>query len=87
MPVGLHTGEVELVGHDIGGIAVHVAARVMSQAVAGEILCSCTVKDLSLGPASPLMTVASVGSKVLRTDGGCTRSHSPSASQARQRTR
>ena len=63
MPVGLHTGEVELVGHDIVGIAVHVAARVMSQAVAGEILCSCTVKDLSLGPASPSMTAASVGSR------------------------
>jgi class 3 adenylate cyclase len=47
--VGLHTGEVELVGDDIGGIAVHIAARVMGQAGAGEILCSRTVKDLVAG--------------------------------------
>jgi class 3 adenylate cyclase len=47
--VGLHTGEVELVGDDIGGIAVHLAARVMGQAGAGEILCSRTVKDLVAG--------------------------------------
>jgi class 3 adenylate cyclase len=47
--VGLHTGEVELVGDDIGGIAVHIAARVIGQAGAGEILCSGTVKDLVAG--------------------------------------
>ena len=47
--VGLHTGEVELVGDDIGGIAVHLAARVLGQAGAGEILCSRTVKDLVAG--------------------------------------
>src|SRR5215218_5094867 len=47
--VGLHTGEVELVGEDIGGIAVHIAARVMGQAGAGELLCSRTVKDLVAG--------------------------------------
>jgi class 3 adenylate cyclase len=47
--VGLHTGEVELVGDDMGGIAVHIAARVMGQAGAGEILCSRTVKDLVAG--------------------------------------
>ena len=47
--VGLHTGEVELVGDDIGGIAVHIAARVMGQAQAGELLCSRTVKDLVAG--------------------------------------
>jgi len=47
--VGLHTGEVELVGDDIGGIAVHIAARVIGQAGAGEILCSRTVKDLVAG--------------------------------------
>jgi class 3 adenylate cyclase len=44
--VGLHTGEVELVGDDIGGIAVHIAARVLAQAGAREVLCSRTVKDL-----------------------------------------
>jgi class 3 adenylate cyclase len=47
--VGLHTGEVELVGDDIGGIAVHLAARVLAQAGAGEVLCSRTVKDLVAG--------------------------------------
>jgi class 3 adenylate cyclase len=47
--VGLHTGEVELLGDDIGGIAVHIAARVLSQAGAGEILCTRTVRDLVAG--------------------------------------
>jgi class 3 adenylate cyclase len=47
--VGLHTGEVELVGDDIGGIAVHSAARVLAHARAGEIVCSPTVKDLVAG--------------------------------------
>jgi pimeloyl-ACP methyl ester carboxylesterase/class 3 adenylate cyclase len=47
--VGLHTGECELLGEDIGGIAVHIAARVLSKAGAGEIWCSRTVKDLVAG--------------------------------------
>jgi class 3 adenylate cyclase len=46
---GLHTGECELVGDDLGGIAVHIAARVLAQAGAGEIVCSRTVKDLVAG--------------------------------------
>ena len=46
---GLHTGECELLGDDIGGIAVHIAARVLAQAGAGEIWCSRTVKDLVAG--------------------------------------
>jgi class 3 adenylate cyclase len=46
---GLHIGEVELLGDDIGGIAVHIAARVLAQAGAGEIVCSRTVKDLVAG--------------------------------------
>ena len=49
--VGLHTGEIERRGHDIGGIAVHVAARVMAQASAGEVLVSRTVVDLTAGAA------------------------------------
>jgi class 3 adenylate cyclase len=47
--VGLHTGECELLGQDIGGIAVHIAARVLAQAGAGEIVASRTVKDLVAG--------------------------------------
>lgn len=46
---GLHTGEVELRGGDIGGIAVHLAARVESLAEPGEVLVSRTVVDLTVG--------------------------------------
>ncbi len=46
---GLHTGEVELRGDDVGGIAVHVAARVMAAAKPDEILVSRTVRDLAAG--------------------------------------
>jgi class 3 adenylate cyclase len=46
---GLHTGEVELRGEDVGGIAVHVAARVMAAAKPDEILVSRTVRDLAAG--------------------------------------
>jgi pimeloyl-ACP methyl ester carboxylesterase len=47
--VGLHTGEVELVGRDVGGIAVHIAARVADLAAAGEVLVSSTTKELVAG--------------------------------------
>jgi len=46
---GLHTGECELMGEDIGGISVHIAARVAALAGAGEVLVSRTVKDLVAG--------------------------------------
>jgi class 3 adenylate cyclase len=46
---GLHTGEIELVRDDVGGIAVHVAARVAAMAQAGESLVSSTVRDLVAG--------------------------------------
>ena len=46
---GLHTGECELVDGKVGGIAVHIAARVMAQAKPGEVLVSSTVKDLVAG--------------------------------------
>jgi class 3 adenylate cyclase len=46
---GLHAGEVELRGDDVGGIAVHIGARVCALAVAEEILVSSTVKDLVVG--------------------------------------
>ena len=46
---GLHTGEVELIGDDVGGIAVHVAARVSALAEGGEVLASRTVRDLAAG--------------------------------------
>jgi pimeloyl-ACP methyl ester carboxylesterase len=46
---GIHTGECELLDADIGGIAVHIAARILGQACAGEILVSRTVRDLVVG--------------------------------------
>jgi class 3 adenylate cyclase len=46
---GLHTGEVELRDGDVGGIAVHLAARVMAAAGPGEIFTSRTVRDLVVG--------------------------------------
>jgi class 3 adenylate cyclase len=46
---GVHTGEVHLRGEDVGGIAVHFAARVMAAAQPGEILVSRTVHDLVAG--------------------------------------
>lgn len=49
---GLHTGECELMGEDIGGMAVHIGARISSLAGPGEILVSSTLRDAVLG--SPL---------------------------------
>jgi class 3 adenylate cyclase len=46
---GLHSGEVELMGDDVGGIAVHVAARIAGVAGGGEVLVSRTVHDLAVG--------------------------------------
>ena len=46
---GIHTGECELLDNDIGGIAIHIAARILGQAGAGEILVSRTVRDLVVG--------------------------------------
>jgi len=46
---GLHTGECKLMGDDVGGIAVHIGARVVGKAGAGEVLVSSTVKDLVAG--------------------------------------
>jgi pimeloyl-ACP methyl ester carboxylesterase len=46
---GLHTGECELAGESVAGIAVHIGARVAERAAAGEVLVSGTVKDLVAG--------------------------------------
>jgi len=60
---GLHTGEVELVGDDVAGIAVHIAARVAALAGPGEVLASSTVKDLVAGAG---IRFADRGTHVLR---------------------
>src|SRR5687768_7857639 len=47
--IGLHTGEVEIMGHDVGGVAVHAAARIMALAGASEIVASAVVVGLAEG--------------------------------------
>jgi class 3 adenylate cyclase len=49
MRAGLHTGELSARGDDVGGIAVHIAARVLGVAGPGEITVTSTVKDLVVG--------------------------------------
>jgi class 3 adenylate cyclase len=46
---GVHTGECEVIGTKLGGVAVHIGARVASLAGPGEVLVSNTVKDLVAG--------------------------------------
>jgi class 3 adenylate cyclase len=60
---GVHTGECELIGEDIGGIAVHIASRIESSAEPGEVLASRTVRDLSIGSG---LTFAERGSRELK---------------------
>ena len=48
---GVHTGECELIGDDLGGIAVHVAARIQAASGPGEIYVSSVVPDIVAGAA------------------------------------
>ena len=52
---GVHSGECDLVGDDLSGLAVHIAARVGGLAGAGEVLVSGTVKDLIIGSGIDLV--------------------------------
>jgi class 3 adenylate cyclase len=61
--VGVHTGEVEFVGSDARGLAVHAAARVMSFAGAGEVVVSSTTKDLLDGSG---LVLEDAGAHVLK---------------------
>ena len=61
--VGIHTGEVALIGSDVRGVAVHVAARVLSIAGSGEVVVSATTRDLLDGSA---YTFADAGSHALK---------------------
>ena len=56
---GVHTGEIELAGDDVRGIAVHIGARVGALAEPSEVLVSSTVKDLVADPDSASRTPAS----------------------------
>jgi class 3 adenylate cyclase len=51
--IGLHSGECEAIGEDVGGLAVHIGARVGARAEPGEVLVSGTVKDLVVGSGIP----------------------------------
>ena len=63
MRCGLHTGECEKIGDDVGGIAVHIGARIAALADASEILVSSTVKDLVAGSG---LRFSDIGTKTLR---------------------
>jgi class 3 adenylate cyclase len=60
---GVHTGEIEIMDDDVGGIAVHIGARVASLAGPGEVLVSSTVKDLVAGAG---LTFEARGTHVLK---------------------
>jgi class 3 adenylate cyclase len=60
---GVHTGEIAVTGSDIGGVAVHIAARVSALAEAGQVLVSTTVRDLVAGSN---LRFADKGSQVLK---------------------
>jgi class 3 adenylate cyclase len=62
---GLHTGECELVGEDLAGIAVHIGARAIALAAPGEVLVSQTVRGLVAGSG---LTFAGRG---VHIRGGC----------------
>src|SRR5205823_5346692 len=66
---GLHTGECELLGKDLAGIAVHIGARVASVAAPGEVLVSQTVRDLVPDPGLSSRSAARIGSKGFRMSG------------------
>ena len=61
---GLHTGEIEIRGNDIGGVAVHAAARIEEAASPGEVVVSRTVADLTVG--NHTVNYEALGSHVLR---------------------
>ncbi len=60
---GLHTGECERMGDNVGGIAVHIGARIAGEAAPGEVLASRTVRDLVVGSG---LTFRDRGSRVLK---------------------
>jgi class 3 adenylate cyclase len=74
---GLHTGECELIGDDVGGIAVHIGARVATTAGSGEVLVSSTVKDLVAGSGLRFADKGMHSLKGCQASGTCTRSSRP----------
>ncbi len=87
---GLHTGECEVRGDDIGGIGVHIGARVSAMAGPDEVLVSSTLRDLVIGSggSSSRTGGAHINSKVYPASGGCRRSpHDDMAGCPNGRTR
>ena len=75
MRAGLHTGEIEILGDDIAGLAVHIGARVASLAGPGEVLVPRTVKDLVAGSGIEFkFSTAFTLSRACPTNGKSTRS-------------
>jgi|SoiMethySBSTD1v2_1073268.scaffolds.fasta_scaffold579933_1 class 3 adenylate cyclase len=62
---------IKLLGDDIGGIAVHIAARLLGVSGPGEVLVSSTVNDLVVGPGITFKTAARMPSKACLTSAGC----------------
>jgi class 3 adenylate cyclase len=71
---GLHTGECEVRGDDIGGIGVHIGARVSALAGANDVLVSSTLRDLVIGSGLEFERVALTSSRVCPASGACSRS-------------
>jgi class 3 adenylate cyclase len=70
---GVHTGEIEQRDGDVGGIAVHIATRVMAAATPGEILTSSTVHDLMVGFDIAMTDRGPIRSRASRAAGSCSR--------------
>ena len=66
---GLHTGECEVMGEDIGGIVVHIGARIAALAAPGEVLVSSTVKDSVAGSGLSFLDHGAKPSRASPTNG------------------
>jgi class 3 adenylate cyclase len=66
---GIHTGECELIGRDLAGIAVHIGARVAALATPGEVLLSQTVRDLVAGSGLAFQDRGLHGLRACQTSG------------------
>ena len=70
---GLHTGECERIGDNVGGIAVHIGARIAGEAAPGEVLASSTVRDLVVGSGLIFRRPGAALSRACRASGECSR--------------
>src|ERR1700740_3256888 len=79
----LHTGECEWRGDDIGGIGVHIGARVSALAGPNEVLVSSTLRDLVIGSGLEFESAALTSLRACPANGACSRSRLRSHSSAR----